>query len=165
MAVRAYRPEIFNRIYLVLCSDRGERFEMMHMNESRGKVAIGCTEIQAAGRTNCAVRFDASGPCNWVAFVRVDSDFPRSTLYEWLAALQFALEYLAVSRIPTRNERLDNFIPELPYEAAIRGVCARGNDMPPFILIWFEPIGMSAKGFLDLATNPAHGAIHLNYCR
>lgn len=72
MAIRAYRPEISNRINLVVGPKARQGVEVMDMNEASHQLPIDGDEIEAAEEASCTIIPDAFLPGVGITLVTID---------------------------------------------------------------------------------------------
>src|SRR5262245_55472836 len=99
MAVRADRPQLLDRIDLVLAADLGQRPQVVDVDVSFSHLTVPRSEVEAANAAAGAVGFDAPPPGFRVSLVGVDRDAGNSALVQ-------VRRLCALLRQPTLDARL-----------------------------------------------------------
>ena len=89
VAVRADRPQVFNRVDFILRSDRCQGPNVVDMNEAQCRGAIVDAEVEATGNADCAVSFNTTSASDRISFVCVDSDLSHRALYKLFSLRNF----------------------------------------------------------------------------
>lgn len=107
VAVRADRNQVRYRVNYVRAANRGQRDNVMHMNEPSAECTVGTLEIEATYRTGIAVVSQALGPGASTTLVRIDANRYCRALdkffgltWEFLRDLR---RYFVASAIPLRS--------------------------------------------------------------
>jgi hypothetical protein len=84
MAIRANRPQVRHRVYLMLRPRRRNLDEVVHMDEASTHLAIGQTEVDSTYLTLWAIVLNAGQSCVFVTLMLCQTHFVDCALQEYL---------------------------------------------------------------------------------
>lgn len=74
VAIRTYRPEMFNGVYHIARAESRQLDEMMHVNETVCYLAISGRQVDTTHRADLPMVLNADLACILVAFIPIDKD-------------------------------------------------------------------------------------------
>ena len=108
--------------------------------------------------------FDASNSGNRVSLIGIDRDLSNGTFNELLLIDDFVWRGISRYGVAESKESCNYVLAKLPYEAAIFCGLTERDNSPPLVFTYGQTIWMDAECFMQLASDPAHGAVDLYNC-
>ncbi len=104
MTIGAHRPQILDRIDLILAADLGQWPEVMHVNETLCHRTISGAKRELAYCTRCTIPGDAELARPTVTFLRIDCNLISRALKSYQRNIEFLGEQIdALTRRTNRN--------------------------------------------------------------